>query len=95
MPENLDTSDGFAHLRQLHADDLNRGDRVNTLEGKIFEVESTVTQGEKMLECRLNLVSDTDKNGWGGAVDHGTGVPKLVLTPESDLLIHKLKKLEK
>ncbi|OGG77598.1 hypothetical protein A3B35_00980 [Candidatus Kaiserbacteria bacterium RIFCSPLOWO2_01_FULL_54_24] len=95
MTENLDTSKSFKNLRQMHADDLNKGDRVATHEGKILEVESTVAQGARMLECRLNPVSGTDKSGWGGVVDRGDNVPRLVLTQESDLLIRKLEKLEK
>ena len=79
----------------MHANDLNTGDRVVTHEDKVLEVESTVTRGDRILECRLNPVSGTDKNGWGGVVDRGNKIPRLVITQDSDLLIRKIEKLEK
>ena len=91
MTEYLDASKNFNHLRQIHASDLNMGDRVATREGQIFEVESTIAQGERILGCRLNPVKDTDKSGWGGTVNHDPG-SSLDLNPDDDLQIRKLEK---
>jgi len=91
MRENRETSSGFQRLRQMHPDDLNRGDRVATREGEIFQVESIVTRGKRILGCQLNPVSGTDKNGWGGKIN--TDIKSLrSLGPDSSILIRKLEK---